>query len=152
MDSNAPVARLDEDPSIHLSSYAAWVRQKYEYLPMRGLGGLRLDLRLEDVHVPLELMPRERGKFEMGIHDDAPAALDPSMCTVIDLTRGSSYGLSLADDVREAVTQLTAAELIRSDQHRWPDTLGDSEALCGRISLPQAEYVCRIHSAMLRPY
>jgi hypothetical protein len=82
LDSIAQVAPLHEDPSIHLAAYAAWARQKFEYLPMRGLGGLRLDLRLEDVHVPLELMPRERGRFEMSVHDDAPAALDASTHTV----------------------------------------------------------------------
>lgn len=82
LDANAPTAPLNEDPSVHLAAYAAWARQKYEYLPMRGLGGLRLDLRLEDVHVPLELMPRERGRFEVGFRDDAPAMMDPSTCTV----------------------------------------------------------------------
>jgi hypothetical protein len=82
LDSNAPAAPLNEDLSVHLAAYAAWARQKYEYLPMRGLGGLRLDLRLEHVHVPLEFMPRERGRFEVGSRDDAPAMMDPSKCTV----------------------------------------------------------------------
>ncbi len=43
------------DFSYYLATYAAWARKHFEYLPMRGLGGMPLPLRLEDVHVPLEL-------------------------------------------------------------------------------------------------
>jgi hypothetical protein len=71
--------RWTKTPSAYLAAYAAWAREKYEYLPMRGLGGLRLDLRLEDVHIPLELMPRERGRSGLDVGPPPSSAVSPGI-------------------------------------------------------------------------
>jgi predicted NACHT family NTPase len=79
LESHGPAARLDEDPSVHLAAYAAWVRQKFEHLPMVGLGGGDLELVLDEVYVPLAFAPQELDRWRAGkekAHREAPESVD----------------------------------------------------------------------------
>jgi formylglycine-generating enzyme required for sulfatase activity len=79
LDSNAPAAPLNKAPSIHLATYAAWAREKFQYLPMIGLGGGDLELVLDEVYVPLAFAPQEFDRWGAGkvqAHRDGPESVD----------------------------------------------------------------------------
>jgi formylglycine-generating enzyme required for sulfatase activity len=58
--------RIKEDLSIHLTAYAAWAREKFQHLPMIGLGGGELELVLDEVYVPLAFAPQEFERWGAG--------------------------------------------------------------------------------------
>jgi hypothetical protein len=62
-------------------AYAAWVREKFEHLPMIGLGGGELELVLDEVYVPLAFAPQELDRWgagkDAGVHPvDVDVACD----------------------------------------------------------------------------
>jgi formylglycine-generating enzyme required for sulfatase activity len=80
LNSTAPPLAF-EYPSVHLTAYAAWARQKFEHVPMIGLGGGDLELTLDEVYVPLAFAPRERDGWGLGtgkerVAHEAPESLD----------------------------------------------------------------------------
>jgi hypothetical protein len=79
LNSKAPAAPLYEDPSIYLAAYAAWAREKFQYLPMLGLGGGDLELVLDEVYVPLAFAPQEFDRWGSGkeqAHREARESVD----------------------------------------------------------------------------
>jgi formylglycine-generating enzyme required for sulfatase activity len=79
LDSKASAAPLNEDPSIYLAAYAVWAREKFQCLPMLGLGGGDLELELDEVYVPLAFAPQEFNRWGAGkeqAHRETPESVD----------------------------------------------------------------------------
>jgi hypothetical protein len=75
LDSRAPAAPLNENPSIYLAAYAAWARERFQHLLMIGLGRGDLELVLDEVYVPLAFALQDLDRWGAGkeqAHREAP--------------------------------------------------------------------------------